>query len=346
MLTLITLLTAFAITALALPLIRRLAVMTGVVDVPGGRKTHEQVTPLLGGVGIYLGLAAVAVLNPGLLAESSVFLLGATAIFVLGLIEDVRGLSALSRFLVQVVVALMVISAGMRVSFLPHGLLGEAGEVIVTVIWIVGVTNAYNFLDGLDGLAAGSAAINLFFFFLFLYGTAQYPVGLIAVALIGSCLAFLPFNFSSRKIFLGEAGSTLLGFCLAGIGLLGSWAHGNKMQLLIPVLILGVPIFDMIFTTIMRVREGKVRTLIEWLRYGGADHFHHYLVDLGLGKRKAVVFIYSITAFLGISAILLGNKKYEVEAALSLLQATIIFAGIATLIVVGKRNRAGRADNA
>lgn len=342
MLTVLAFLTAFAITTLTLPLVRRLAFKVGALDYPGGRKIHEQATPLLGGIAIYLGLLSSVVVERGLLNALSPFFLGATAIFALGLAEDIWGVSAQSRFLVQVGVSLVLISMGMRVSFLPPGLLGDAGEVIITVLWIVGVTNAYNYLDGLDGLAAGSAVINFFFFFLILYATGQYQIGFACMAMAAACLAFLPFNFSRSKIFLGEAGSTLLGFSLAAVSLTGSWSRDNNpFQVLIPVLVLGVPIFDMIFTTIMRIKEGKVKTIIQWLRYGGTDHFHHYLVDLGLNPRRAVYFIYSVTFFLGIGAILLSNDDYVTQAILSLVQASIIFGGIATLIVVGKRRRSG-----
>ena len=340
MITLLTFLTAFAATALILPIMRLIAFRTGVVDYPGGRKVHKTVTPLLGGVGIYLGLLVAIFFNLNHFRDVLPFFLGATAIFLIGLVEDIRGLSAQTRFLAQVVVSLALIKTGMGVSFLPHTWWGTLGEVLVTVTWIVGVTNAYNFLDGLDGLAAGSAAINCFFFLIILYSTAQYPIGLICAALIGACLAFLPFNFSSTKIFLGESGSTLLGFCLAGTALVGYWASDSVVKLFIPILILGVPIFDMIFTTIMRVRERKVDSLVSWLRYGGKDHFHHYLVELGLRPVKAVFFIYSITFFLGISAILMSNGTCT-DAVLSLLQAGIIFSGIAQLIVVGQRRRSG-----
>jgi UDP-GlcNAc:undecaprenyl-phosphate/decaprenyl-phosphate GlcNAc-1-phosphate transferase len=340
-LTTTTFLTSFAATAFMLPLIRRLAVKVGAVDYPGGRKIHDKITPLLGGVGIYIGLLAGICFDFSQFKAFQPLLIGATGIFCLGLVEDIRGLTALTRFLLQMAIAFLMTRMGLSVTFLPVGWWGALGDTLISMIWIVGVTNAYNFLDGLDGLAAGSAAINLFFFSLMLYSTGQFPAGLISVSLIASCLAFLPFNFSSHKIFLGEAGSTLLGFSLACISLMGAWATDAKAKLLIPVLILGVPIFDMIFTTIMRVREGKVRTIIEWLRYGGKDHFHHYLVDLGLSQHKAVAFIYSVTFFLGISAILLQHSRGRVDAFLSLVQAAIIFCGIAALIVVGKHRRSG-----
>ncbi len=292
-------------------------------------------------MGIYLGLLAVVCLDPGQFRSFLPLLIGASGIFLIGLIEDLRGLSAQLRLILQIIVAIAVISNGLKTGFLPSNWWGTPCNTVISILWIVGVTNAYNYLDGLDGLAAGSAVINLFFFALMLYASGQYPAGLISVALLASCLAFLPFNFSSHKIFLGEAGSTLLGFSLACIGLMGSWAPDNTVKLLIPVLILGVPIFDMIFTTIMRVKEGKVKTIVEWLRYGGKDHFHHYLVDLGLSRTKAVLFIYSITFVLGISAFMLGSYGYLIKAFLSLLQAAVVFGGIAVLIVVGKRRRSG-----
>jgi UDP-GlcNAc:undecaprenyl-phosphate/decaprenyl-phosphate GlcNAc-1-phosphate transferase len=143
-----------------------------------------------------------------------------------------------------------------------------------------------------------------------------------------------------NKIFLGEAGSTFLGFALASLALQGSWAQDNIVRLFIPILILGVPIFDMIFTTIMRIKEGKVKNIMEWLQYGGKDHFHHYLVDVGLPPIGAVFFIYAINLSLGISSVMLSNDTV-IEGMLSLYQAGIVFGVIATLMVVGKRHRSG-----
>jgi len=158
--------------------------------------------------------------------------------------------------------------------------------------------------------------------------------------LIAACLGFLPYNFRKDKMFLGDAGSTFIGFILASLALVGYWAEDSLVKISIPVLILGVPIFDMIFTTIMRVKDGKVKTVLEWLEYGGKDHFHHYLVDLGLRPSGATIFIYFITLSLGISAIMVSNDP-AFDAFLALLQACIIFGIIATIIVIGKRRRSG-----
>jgi len=131
-----------------------------------------------------------------------------------------------------------------------------------------------------------------------------------------------------------------LGFTLACIAIQGTWAQNNVVRLFIPILILGVPIFDMIFTTIMRIKDGKVKTIIEWLQYGGRDHFHHYLVDVGLSPIGAVLFIYAISVSLGISAYMVNNDN-GIEGLLTIAQATIIFCVIAVLIVVGRRHRTG-----
>ncbi len=330
---------SFLITCLAVPVLRSLAFRFNILDLPGGRKIHQAATPLLGGVAIYAGIIGASMVNARDIFAFFPLLMGATLIFILGLVNDLVGLSARTRILWQVLISLAVILMGLRVSFVPNGYLKDISEVLITVVWFVGVTNAFNYLDGLDGLAAGSATINVLCFSVILYMTGQYPLSLLAISLIGSCLAFLPYNFK-KKIFLGEAGSTFLGFMLAGIGIVGNWASDNVVKLSIPILILGVPIFDMIFTTIIRIKEGKVKSFIEWLKYSGTDHFHHSLIDLGFRPAGSVIFIYFVTFSLGISAIMVSNDA-AIEAFLTLSQAAIIFGIIAMLIVVGKRHRSG-----
>ena len=327
-------------TLCATPLLRNVALRGNIIDHPGTRKIHARPTPLLGGAALYIGILAGVLGNLRHLAVFYPLLVGATLVFILGIVEDVRGLSASQRFFVQLCIASLMIALGVRVSFLPQGPWKDIGEITITLVWLVGVTNAYNYLDGMDGLAAGSAAINFFCFFIILFTTRQYPLACVAAIAMGACVGFLPYNLKNARIFLGEAGSTLLGFSLASLALIGNWAQDNIVKIFIPVFILGVPIFDMCFTTFMRVREGKVTSLAEWLRYGGRDHFHHCLVDLGLLPFGAVVFIYFITLSLGLSAIMVSNDS-AVEAYLTLSQAFIMFGVIATLIVVGKRRHSG-----
>lgn len=329
------------VTFASLFLLRKLAFALDILDYPGGRKVHKEATPLVGGMGIYLGLITGLFFYADRLTPFLPVFIGAAVIFIIGMIEDIHGLSAQARFVLQTAVAVYLITQGIRISFLPDTLWGNSLEIILTIFWLVGVTNAYNYLDGLDGLAAGSAVINFTFFTWILFFSAQYIPSKITMIFVAVCLGFLPHNFRRRgKIFLGEAGSTFLGFLLAGTALVGNWAHDSMVKLAIPILILGVPIFDMIFTTIIRIKDEKVKSVIEWLRYGGKDHFHHFLVDVGLTPVHAVVFIWGVTASLGISAIMLTNDS-GFEVFLSLCQASIVFGVIATLIVVGKNRRSG-----
>ncbi|MBI4654117.1 MAG: undecaprenyl/decaprenyl-phosphate alpha-N-acetylglucosaminyl 1-phosphate transferase [Nitrospirae bacterium] len=339
--TLIPILVSFLVVYFSTPLFKNLALKLNILDVPDDRKTHKNSIPLLGGVAIYIGVIS------GLLFSLADFrllfgiLIGGIIILIIGLIDDIRGLSVKIRLLGQLIAALVIIGFGMRISFLPNNLWGDAGEVILTLIWVVGITNALNYLDGIDGLAAGTTAMSALCFSIISYLTNQPQICLIALILMAGCLGFLPYNFKQAKIFLGDAGSTFIGFMLAGISVVGDWASDNVVRLAIPILILGVPIFDMIFTTIMRIKEKKISTLLEWLSYGDRDHFHHRLVNLGLRPIGAVFFIYFVTLALGISAIIISYAKETFEGVLAILQAAIIFEAIAVLMVVGGRHRSG-----
>ncbi|MDP2942627.1 MAG: MraY family glycosyltransferase, partial [Candidatus Omnitrophota bacterium] len=230
----------------------------------------------------------------------------------------------------------IIIKYGVCLSFFPPTLWGNIGEVFLTIFWIVGITNALNFLDGLDGLATGISAIALVCFLIIGILTQQPIIIVLTSAMLGSCLGFLPYNIKPSNIFLGDAGSNFLGFMLAGFAILGDWAYNNAVALVVPILILGVPIFDVIFTTIMRVKNGEVKNLREWLEYTGKDHFHHRLLDLGFNPLIATIFIYFVSLSLGISAIVL-LKAPLIHATLFLVQASIIFTLIATLMVAGKK---------
>ncbi|MFH1062874.1 MAG: MraY family glycosyltransferase [Candidatus Omnitrophota bacterium] len=329
---------AFLITYLSTPFFRKMALSMKIVDIPNQKKIHTNPTPLLGGLAIYLGVVGSFFFFATSFRALAPIFICATIILYMGTYDDIKGLSARLRLFIQILLALILILNGVRITFLPHNVWGNIGEILVTVIWIVGVTNAYNYLDGLDGLATGSAILNFLCFFVILYNTNQYALGLAIAIIIGSCLGFLPYNFLRKKrMFLGDAGSTFIGFCLACIAIQGDWAGDNLVRLSIPILILGVPIFDMIFTTVMRIKEQKIKNIIEWLKYGGKDHFHHYLVDLGLSQKGAVLFIYYITFSLGLSAIMVSNDS-AIEGVMTIMQSSIIFGVIGVLIVLGKKH--------
>ena len=318
---------------------KKIAIKFNILDFPDKRKVHKIATPLLGGLSIYFSILFIFLLNFSDFKFLSLIMLASSIILILGLIDDIKGLSANLRLLVQVFCAFIVISVE-RISFLPKNFFLDFLEVIITLIWIVGITNAYNYLDGLDGLAAGSFIINSFFLFLILLFSKQSNLALFFLIFLFASFGFLPYNFKKAKIFLGDSGSTFLGFLLASSILFGNWAEDNLVKISIPVLILGVPIFDMIFTTITRIMNKKIHNISEWLSYASKDHFHHSLVDLGLSKSEAVIFIYLINIFLGISAIMVSNDKAH-EAILSFCSVFIIFLLLSILILVGRRHKSG-----
>ena len=341
------LLVSYLVATAMTPLIRRLAVGVGAVDHPSSRKIHESTTPLLGGVAVYLafliailantaGLAAPLVLNEGMLGV----LAGGTLLLLVGVRDDIRHVPATAKLVVQLLAATIVIWAGKLLTFFPHGLWGDTLNVLLTVLWIVGITNAFNFFDGMDGLATGLAIITAFFLGVVAFQTNQPTLGWVAVALVGAGLGFLPYNFrpkASATIFLGDAGSTFLGFTLACLAVKGNWADQNPIvSVSTPILIFGILIYDMVHTTVQRIYLGKVRTVKGYLEYVGKDHMHHRLERV-LGSRTETVFIiFLLSIALGLAGVVLRNAR-TVDALFLLLQATII------VVVVSILERRGRS---
>lgn len=321
---------------------RKLAFKFNVVDHPSeDRKIHADSMPLMGGVAIVFSFICSLSLGIGCSFQVLLLILGGLIIFLINLIDDARGLSARFRFVAEVLISLLIILfADARISFLPAGHLGDITEIFITLIWFVGMINAVNYLDGLDGLASGMSAICAAFFCGMLLYTRQFELGAIALVVVGSCLGFLPHNFPKAKMFLGDAGSTFLGFMLAGFGVMGNWAAYDVVRLAAPILVLGVPIFDMTFTTVMRIRDGKVHNVIEWMRYSGRDHFHHSLIDIGFTRNGATYFIWVVCVVLGLSALLV-RKNMDIEAFIAVFQAGLIFWMIGALLVIGRRKRSG-----
>jgi len=239
---------------------------------------------------------------------------------------------------------------GIKFDFLPNTLMGNIGEVAITAFWVVGITNALNFFDGMDGLAVGITAIMAFFIGLFaIQADGQSHLMLLSLSLMGSCLGFLPYNFRLRgpaTIFLGDTGSMLLGFSIAGMAVMGVWgtvivdgAERNDpvKAFSVPILIMGVLIFDMIYTTVERIVTEKVSNFREWIDYTGKDHLHHRLHALGLSRRQSVLFIYLMCTGLGLSAIALKNGR-TVDSLLLIIQAIVVSLAIVILMFKGAKN--------
>lgn len=328
---------SFLLAFLSTMVIRHVATRLKILDLPDERKIHKRPIPLLGGLAIYISYVITIFLNFNFSIELKGVILGGTIILIIGLIDDIRHLPAKWKLVGQVVASSSLILFGVKLSFLPDVWWGDGGEVLLTIIWIVGITNAANFFDGMDGLAAGLITIGSLSFFVVAQITGQPYLGYLTIALAGSCLGFLKFNFKPASIFLGDTGSTFLGFTLAGIAVMGGWAEKNpKVALSLPLLVLSIFIFDMVYITIARISKGVVRTIKEWIEYTGKDHLHHRLLTLGFNETQTVLLVYLIAACLGIGGINLRATE-DLRIYLEFVQAFFIFIIIVILMLAGRK---------
>lgn len=310
------------------------------VDIPTERKIHVQPTPRLGGVAVYAGFVGSVLMNSILPDWMTAIVVAGSLLLLVGVIDDIRELPASLKLVAQLVAAGIVIASGKVLTLFPAGGVGEAANVLLTLLWIVGITNAFNFFDGMDGLATGLAILMASFMGMVAFETDQPGVGWLTMAVIGACAGFFPYNFRGArpaKIFLGDGGSTFLGFTLACLAVKGNWAnHSPIVSFSNPLLIFGVLIYDMIHITVERVVTGKVQSVKEWLDYVAKDHLHHRL-ERALGSRQAsVAMIFLLTICLGLSAMALRHAGLQ-EAVLLLVQAGLIVAMITLLEISGRR---------
>lgn len=307
---------AFLISYLLMPFMILLGYKAGILDRPDDRrKIHSHATPLTGGIAIYIGFIGAMLLGHHYSLEMKHILIAGSLLFFTGAVDDYRNLSALIRIVIQCAATVYLIINGVRITFLPVWLGGVVTESVITIIWVVGITNAMNFIDGMDGLAAGMSAIFSVFFALISYSTKQYYFMYLALALAGSSLGFLPYNFRRDKparIFLGDAGSTFIGFTLAASAIMGEWGS-TIVDLSVPVIIMSMLIFDMFLTTIVRIAKGEVTSFRSWLAYTGRDHVHHRLGMIGLGKRKTVYLYYCIATGFGLTSLIIVNSTWIVS---------------------------------
>lgn len=336
------LLFSFSISYILTPAIRKIAYRFNILDFPDKRKIHGKETPLLGGVVIIISFYASLTANMILEREMIVLLSGGLVVGLVGLFDDWKGiLPAWLKLLIQICVVLILVYNGIILDLLPVATKwGFVGNALLTVIWIVGITNAMNFFDGMDGLATGLGAIISIFIGIVSYQTDQPFMGWIAVAVLGSCLGFFPYNFRLKKqaaMFLGDTGSTFLGFILAGLAIMGYWAHKNPVvSFSTPILIFWVLIFDMAYITVERVMTGKVKSVREWIDYVGTDHLHHRLYSLLGDKRKAVLTIFLFSATLGLGSIALRNAR-TIDAVILVVQAFLVVVIFSILEHVGRK---------
>jgi UDP-GlcNAc:undecaprenyl-phosphate GlcNAc-1-phosphate transferase len=294
---------ASAASLLLTPLLRGLALRAGCVDLPAARKVHREPVALLGGVAICLAFGVAVVVSRAAQGPLLGVLLGAAVLMVVGLVDDLQAISPRVKLVGQAIASAVAVAFGVQTGFLGSNYL----DIPLTVFWIVGITNAFNLLDNMDGLAAGVAVISASTFGILAsryvdLGQDQALTAVAAAALAGACLGFLRYNMVRASIFMGDAGSMVVGFVLACLAALGSWRSPTvPTSLLIPVLVLAYPIFDTTFVTILRLREGRP------VFRGGKDHTSHRLVSLGLGRTEAVLLIYLFATCHALTAALVSS---------------------------------------
>ena len=321
------------------PLVGRLACWLEILDLPTARKVHTQPTPLLGGLAIFTGFGISILANSILDAQVIAIMLGATLLVAVSMADDTGGVPAGVKLLAHLTAAAIVIYSGVVLTLFPMSGIGYAGNVILTLVWLLGITSAMNFFDGMDGLATGLSIITAGFLGLVAAQTFQPFLGWFAASIVGSCLGFLPFNFRFRRpaaIFLGDTGSTFLGFLLAALAVKGDWAEDNFIDIAAPVLIFWVFIFDMTHITIARIASGRVRSFRQWIDYVGKDHLHHRLATLVGSQRLAVLLIFLLSIAMGLAAVALRNAR-PLDAGLLILQAAIFVVIVSILERAGNR---------
>ena len=321
------------------PLVVRAARRLGILDVPASRKVHSVPTPLLGGLAIYVAFAAAILANSIYDRQIVAILSGATLLVLVGVLDDILDVPAAVKMLAQLAATGIVIGSGVVLTLFPHVGMGNLIDGALTVIWLLGITNAMNFFDGMDGLATGLSIITASFLGLFAFLTYQPFLGWLAAAMVGSCLGFLPFNFRPRApaaIFLGDSGSTFLGFVLAALAVKGEWAENSAVDIAGPVLIFWVFIYDMTYITVARIATGKVRSFRDWIAYVGRDHLHHRLASLLGSNRNAVVLVFAVSVCMGLAGIALVRAR-TLEASLLILQAVFVAFIFAVLEHAGRR---------
>lgn len=331
------------------PIAKRVAVRAGAVDIPkDARRMHRKPMALMGGLAVIFGFFVSALYSfaardiqafLGLLGSWKLLgpLLGTLIIIGMGVADDIRPMKARTKLPFQVVAAVLVASSGTRVIAISKPfqdislgrpemvvLVGDILSYVVTILWIVGVTNAINLIDGLDGLSAGVSGIAALALFTVAVIKGEPEIALLSIILFGAVIGFLPYNFNPAKIFSGSTGAYFMGFMLAVISLAGTMKSVTAISLAIPILVLGLPLFDTLFAMTRRLANGRP------IGEGDRGHIHHRLVDMGLSHRMSVTVLYVISGALGLVSIALADK--------GILLAILLVVFILVFVIGGARN--------
>ncbi len=318
--------TAFLLALIFTPVAIKIAPIIGAVDIPkDNRRMHTKAMPRFGGMAIYIGTVTSMLIFLPISTQLMGVIAGGTLIFLVGIIDDLRNLPAKVKLGCQILCAFILFQFSVRIDFIgiPFGegyyFLPWIVSLIVTVIWIVGITNTINLIDGLDGLAGGVAFIAsiTIAYAAFINGRTEACMAMLAIA--GGALGFLPFNFNPAKIFMGDGGALFLGFMLAGLSVMSPMKSATMLATVVPVLVLGLPIFDTAFAILRRLINK--RPIME----ADKGHLHHRIMAAGLGQRRTVLTLYGISGIMGVAAILISRSLLIESGLLIIIASTLIY---------------------
>jgi len=294
-----TVLVSFLLAYLITPVAIRIATKFNIVDYPCSRKNHPIPTPIIGGIGIFVGFAVASFSH--LPFDPTLYkLIGCgAAILIVGIIDDIWGLPPWVKLLAQIIVAIFTYYAGIKIHFITNPVgssmiyLGWI-SMPLTVIWLVSIMNIINLIDGLDGLAAGICSVSLVFLTIVSVLSGHFLAATMALACLGGCLGFLRFNFPPAKVFMGDAGAMFLGYMLGIIAIIGVVKSTVAISVVIPVVMLAIPVSDTLLTIVRRIKNKK------HIFEPDANHLHHKLVDMGLSAKQVALTMYALTGLLGL----------------------------------------------
>jgi len=329
---------ALIVSFAATPAVKLFAKRVGAIDDPkDDRRVHKTPIPRLGGLAIFIGFLLSVLLFAEITRQIMGILTGAVIIVIIGVLDDIKPLRALIKFIVQIVAALVAVYFGVIIDTFSNPLVFSASQYVhlrslsipITVVWIVAITNSVNLIDGLDGLAAGVSIISSVVMLIISLMVSDITVAIIMAALAGACLGFLPYNFNPAKIFMGDTGALLLGYILATMSILGLFKFYAVVSFAAPFLVLALPLVDTSFAFLRRLLKGQNPMAPD------RGHFHHRLLDMGLSQKQAVVIMYSISGVMGLAAVVVATSD-EVRA-LILVAAIIVASIIVFFAFRGKR---------
>lgn len=314
------------------------------LDIPDERKLHTKAVPYGGGVGIYLALVVGLIVTSYIYPPSFVFkreatglILGGLAALLIGLWDDLRGAGALLKFTIEAMIAILMYEFGFRIERLSVPGIGTVelgwGGLFITIFWFWIMMNAINLIDGLDGLAAGVTAISSITILVITLEKGEPLEIFLALIVTGVCLGFLPHNFHPARLFMGDAGSLLLGFLLACLTLTTSTKAPALLTLMIPFLAVGMPVFDTTHAFFRRIFSGQHPFRAD------KKHLHHRLLDLGLSQRRAVLLLYYISAYLGVMAYILSKTSAQITLVVVVLLMSGLFLLAENISLLAKRNK-------